>query len=62
MLGQLHGRPAGADLRRLTLAGQPALRLGLAIALGVALAIAAPAALYGAVSLQKLVEALQARS
>ncbi len=62
MLGQLHGGSADAGVRRLTLADQPGLRLTLAIAIGVALAIAAPAALYGAVSLQKLVETLQERS
>ncbi|URI14706.1 hypothetical protein [Brevundimonas albigilva] len=61
MLGRLPGGPAPEAVEQLGLANRPGLRLLIALGIALALAVAVPAALGGAVALQKLVETLQAR-
>ncbi|WP_288758527.1 helix-turn-helix transcriptional regulator [uncultured Brevundimonas sp.] len=61
VLGRLPGGPAPEAVEQLGLANRPGLRLLIALGIALALAVAVPAALGGAVALQKLVETLQAR-
>lgn len=53
--------PAEEASSQLTAANRPFLRLLTAVGIALALAIIIPAALYGAVSLQRLVQSIQAQ-
>jgi DNA-binding CsgD family transcriptional regulator len=61
VLGGVSGRPAQETASQLGLTGSPAGRLLIAFGISLALAVAVPAALGGAVALQKMVETLQTR-
>lgn len=61
MLGVLSVRSAEETAPQLNPAGRPFLRLLTAVGIALALAITVPAALYGAVSLQRLVQSIQAQ-
>lgn len=61
MLGVLSGRSAEETAPQLNPAGRPFPRLLTAVGIALALAITVPAALYGAVSLQRLVQSIQAQ-
>lgn len=62
MLGVLPFGLAEKTSPQLTAADRPFLRLLTAVGIALALAIIVPAALYGAVSLQRLVQSIQAQS
>ncbi|WP_438851108.1 LuxR C-terminal-related transcriptional regulator [Brevundimonas nasdae] len=61
VLGVLPVRPAEETAPQLSPVGRPFLRLLTAVGIALGLAIIVPAALYGAVSLQRLVQSIQAQ-